>query len=75
MAAPADPREDNLKWCKARALEYLEQGLPRDAINSLASDFKKTNVYPSNSHVVDALILNAMMCPSLVTAEFISSFK
>jgi hypothetical protein len=69
-----DTREEKLKWCKERALAYLAQGLPRNAINSLANDFQKTELYPQ-SVVVDTLIFDAMVRPSLVTVEFINGFN
>lgn len=34
-------REEHLKWCKERALEYVERGDMTNAMASMASDLKK----------------------------------
>jgi hypothetical protein len=34
-------REEHLKWCKDRALEYIEMGEPEHAFNSFMSDLFK----------------------------------
>jgi len=34
-------REDHIKWCKERALEYVETGELTQAFNSIVSDLQK----------------------------------
>ena len=50
-------REEHLEWCKARALEYLENGDIQNAITSMLSDMGK---HPE-THVNPALALLGMM--------------
>ena len=38
---PISPRAAHLAWCKARALEYVEQGDTNQAFSSMASDLGK----------------------------------
>lgn len=40
-------REEHLKWCKDRALEYVNRGELQEAFNSMASDLMK---HPETAH-------------------------
>lgn len=40
-------REEHLKWCKERALEYVRNGKIQDAFTSMASDLMK---HPETAH-------------------------
>lgn len=41
MKNETDTREEHLKWCKDRALEYIEQGDIASAFDSMTSDLGK----------------------------------
>jgi len=53
-------RSEHLKWCKRRALEYVDRGELQNAIASMASDLRKHSAW-QNSEGVTVAIADAML--------------
>lgn len=53
-------REEHLKWCKERALEYVQRGKLEDAVASMASDLTE---HPSwrDKEFVSFMVLDACL--------------
>jgi hypothetical protein len=71
------PRAQHLEWCKKRALAYVDQGYPQEALSSMISDLKK---HPKTAdHPGIALVLGRMafgdLMPSGQVREFIEGFN
>jgi hypothetical protein len=54
-------RDEHLKWCKKRALEYLEAGDVHSAIASMMSDLKKHEELGGISDILTQLGLSYAM--------------
>lgn len=70
-------RADHLKWCKERALQYLDDGNLVDAVTSMLSDLDKhpeTRLGPGS--VLSTLGLHAAMSNDIGEARrFITGFN
>jgi hypothetical protein len=65
-------REEHLKWCKERALQYVDQGNLTDAYGSIASDLNK---HPeTEGHIGLQLGMMQMIGGHLSTAEKMRDF-
>jgi hypothetical protein len=50
-------REEHVEWCKARAMEYYNQGDMQNAVTSMASDMNKRE----DTRVAHVLIMLGML--------------
>lgn len=65
-------RAEHLKWCKTRALAYVDAGQVQDAFASMASDLQK---HPDTSdHIGCSLGLALLMGGGLKTPETMRDF-
>jgi len=67
-------RAEHMKWCKMRALEYVDAGQLDNAISSMLSDFTK---HPETKPLVSdfgAMGLVAMRSGDKAVREFITGF-
>lgn len=51
-------RDEHLRWCKQRALEYLDRGELQDAVSSMLSDLNK---HPDTRGIGEKLAPLAML--------------
>lgn len=61
-------RSEHLAWCKQRAIEYLDNGNPSDAIRSMLSDLSKhpeTAHHPSIKLLANHIVAGDLYDPSL----------
>lgn len=65
-------REEHIKWCQSRALEYVERGELVDALASMGSDLDKHK--ETKDHVAMRLALKMMTSGHLNTPEKMRSF-
>lgn len=65
-------REEHLKRCKERALQYVEQGNCLDALNSMAADLTK-HPETANHHGLE-LGMMLMMSGNLSTPQEMKKF-
>lgn len=65
-------RAEHLKWCKDRALEYVERGELQDAYASFCSDMNKHD--ETRDHAAIPVDLQLMMIGDLNTREAMKRF-
>lgn len=65
-------REEHLKWCKQRALEYVDRGDLKNAYASMASDLDKHD--GTRGHVAMKLGMMMLMSGHLSTPDAMRRF-
>ena len=55
------PWDEHLKWCKQRALEYVDRGELGDAVASMASDIMKHPETKMSDATIGSLVMVAML--------------
>jgi len=63
-------RSEHLQWCKDRALEYVDEGNPAEALASMMSDLGKHDETRSSVHIC---LLGAMYLDDM--RKFINDFN
>lgn len=72
-------RNEHMRWCKERAMEYVNMGDNSQALASMASDLGKHPETSSSSDMASTLGIGLLMAGQLATIEqgrkFIEGFN
>ena len=68
-------REEHLKWCKERALEYVEAGDLDQAVNSMGSDLGKHPELGCNPYLLMAGAMEAQAGDERAVRRWIEGFQ